>query len=100
LEAFAMEDVGVFYGHLVYFMAIWYIFWPFSIINGHLVYFLLFWYVLQRKSGNPELNLSEFLCTTFAPVQNQTKKPERVLQNIGLSNLNSFSCAPFIHNLS
>jgi hypothetical protein len=30
-EGLAMEDVGIFYGHLVYFMAIWYILWPFGI---------------------------------------------------------------------
>jgi hypothetical protein len=27
---------GIFYGHLVYFMAIWYILWPFGIFYGHL----------------------------------------------------------------
>jgi hypothetical protein len=24
-----MEDVGMFYGHLVYFKTIWYVLWPF-----------------------------------------------------------------------
>jgi hypothetical protein len=35
-----MEDVGIFYGHLVYFMAIWYIFPCFGMLY-------------QEKSGNP-----------------------------------------------
>jgi hypothetical protein len=50
----AMEDVGIFYGHLVYFTAIWYMLLPF-------VYFVVFWYIFprfgmfyQEKSGNPE----------------------------------------------
>jgi hypothetical protein len=32
-----MEDFGIFYGHLVYFVAIWYILWPFGIFYGYLV---------------------------------------------------------------
>jgi hypothetical protein len=46
LEGLAVEDVGIFYGHLVYFMAIWYILWPFGIFYGHLVYFVAIWYIL------------------------------------------------------
>jgi hypothetical protein len=30
LEGLAMEDVGIFYGHLVYFVAIWCILWLFG----------------------------------------------------------------------
>jgi hypothetical protein len=49
-----MEDVGIFYGrlvyifyfHLVYFEAIWYILWLFGI-------FFPFWYVLTRKIWQP-----------------------------------------------
>jgi hypothetical protein len=37
-----MENFGIFYGHLVYFMAIWYILRPFGkiygIVCGNLVY--------------------------------------------------------------
>jgi hypothetical protein len=33
-----MEDVGVFYGHVV-FTAIWYISWNFGTFYGYLVYF-------------------------------------------------------------
>jgi hypothetical protein len=37
-----MENVGIFYGHLEYFTAIWYIFKPFDIVLGNLVYFTSF----------------------------------------------------------
>jgi hypothetical protein len=53
LEGLAMEDVGVFYGHVVYFMCIWYILVSFGI-------FMVIWYIFpvlvcldQEKSGNP-----------------------------------------------
>jgi hypothetical protein len=36
---------GIFYGHLVYFMAIWYILLPFGIFYCHLVYFTAIWYI-------------------------------------------------------
>jgi hypothetical protein len=32
-----MEDIGIFYGHLVYFTAIWYTLLPFGIFYGYLV---------------------------------------------------------------
>jgi hypothetical protein len=48
-----MEDVGVFYGHLVYFTANWYMLWPFGIFVGHLVTFFHFGMLYQGKSGNP-----------------------------------------------
>jgi hypothetical protein len=38
LEGLAMEDVGIFYGHLIYFTAIWYFLLPSGIFYGHLVY--------------------------------------------------------------
>jgi hypothetical protein len=45
---------------MVYFMAIWYILWPFGIFYGHLVYFMVICYIFprfgmlyQEKSGNP-----------------------------------------------
>jgi hypothetical protein len=47
--------------HLVYFVAFWYILWPFGIFCGHLVYvfydylvyFSRFGILYQEKSGNP-----------------------------------------------
>jgi hypothetical protein len=47
-----MEIVGIFYDHLVYFTAIWYI--PIVAISFILGLFGIFfpcWYVLQEKSG-------------------------------------------------
>jgi hypothetical protein len=40
-----MEDVGVLYGRLVNFTAVWYILWPFGICCGHLVYVVAIWYI-------------------------------------------------------
>jgi hypothetical protein len=37
------ENIGIFYGHLVYFTLIWYILCPFGIFYGHLVYFVVIW---------------------------------------------------------
>jgi hypothetical protein len=61
-----MEDVGIFFGHLVYFTAIWYIVWPFGILCGHLVNFTVIWYIFphfgmlcHEKSGNPVLRIEE-----------------------------------------
>jgi hypothetical protein len=53
LDAFAMENVDIFYSPLVYFTAIWYILWPFGIIYGNLVYFSRFGMLYKEKSGNP-----------------------------------------------
>jgi hypothetical protein len=50
LEGLALEDVGMFYGLLAYFAAIWYVVRPFGVFYGHLVYFPL------DKSGNPGLD--------------------------------------------
>jgi hypothetical protein len=69
LEGVAIEDVGIFYGHLAYFTSVRYILWAFGIFYGHLVYFMVIWYILwalgiffrfgmlyQEKSGNPAEN--------------------------------------------
>jgi hypothetical protein len=50
---FWMEDVGRFYGRLVYFTAVGYILWPLGIFCGHWVYSSLFGMLYQEKSGNP-----------------------------------------------
>jgi hypothetical protein len=34
---------GIYYGHLVYVMAIWYSLWTFGKFYGHLVYFMDIW---------------------------------------------------------
>jgi hypothetical protein len=59
LECLEMNDVGKFYGHLVYlFTAIWYIVCPFGIFAVSLVYFSRFGMLYQEKSGNPDYDCS------------------------------------------
>jgi hypothetical protein len=43
-----MEDVSIFYRHLVYFTDTWYILWTFGIFCGNLVYFVAIWYILWQ----------------------------------------------------
>jgi hypothetical protein len=57
-----MENVGIFYIHLVYFTAIGNILWPFGIFCGHLVYFPPFLYVVP--GANP--TIFDFTATTPA----------------------------------
>jgi hypothetical protein len=49
-----MEDVGIFYGHLVYFRSFCYILGTFGIVRGNLVYFSRFGIFYREKSGNPD----------------------------------------------
>jgi hypothetical protein len=53
-EGLLMDDVGILYGHLVYFIAIGYILVAFGIFKCDLVYFSRFGMLFQEKSGNPE----------------------------------------------
>jgi hypothetical protein len=48
-----MEDVGIFYGHLVHFTVFCYILLTFGIVRGNLVYFPPFWYFVPRKIWQP-----------------------------------------------
>jgi hypothetical protein len=48
-----MEDVGIYCGHLVYFMASWHILRLFGIFYGYLVCSPRFGKLYQEKSGNP-----------------------------------------------
>jgi hypothetical protein len=42
----SMEDVGIFYCHLGYFVVIWNILRPFGIFHGYIfVYFMVIWYI-------------------------------------------------------
>jgi hypothetical protein len=52
-----MEDVGIFYGHLVHFKVFCYILWTFGIARDNLVYILPFWYFVPRKIWQPCLRL-------------------------------------------
>jgi hypothetical protein len=57
MEGLAMENLGIFYDHLVYFTAIGHILWPFVIFCGNLVYFSPFGYFVPKKSGNPAVEI-------------------------------------------
>jgi hypothetical protein len=48
-----MENLGIFYDHLVYFTDIGNILWAFGIFCGNLVYFSPFWYSGPRKIWQP-----------------------------------------------
>jgi phage shock protein PspC (stress-responsive transcriptional regulator) len=59
------NGIGIFYGDLVYFTVLWYIFCPFGIFCDYLVYFVIIWYifsVLLCTSGNPAM---EERCASF-----------------------------------
>jgi hypothetical protein len=60
-----MEDVGIFYGHLVHFTAFCYILRTFGIVRSNLVYFSRFWYFVQRKIWQPWCNQSQPSFSTF-----------------------------------
>jgi hypothetical protein len=56
----------IFYGHLGYFMTIWYILCSFGIFYDHLVYIMFIWYIFSsfgimciENSGNPDSDDSE-----------------------------------------
>jgi hypothetical protein len=46
----AVENLGILYFHLVYFTSIGNILWPFGIFCGHLVYFVVIWYSFSHFS--------------------------------------------------
>jgi hypothetical protein len=48
-----MEEVGIFYGHLVYFTPILKILWPFDIFYGNWYIFPRVGILYREKSGNP-----------------------------------------------
>jgi hypothetical protein len=48
-----MENLGIFYDHLVYFTAVGNILWPFCYFFGLSVYFPCFGILYQEKSDNP-----------------------------------------------
>jgi hypothetical protein len=64
---YTLWPFGIFYGHLVYFTAIWSTLKPFGIFCGHLVffiakwYFFLLWYFVERKIWQPWLRPLLFL---------------------------------------
>jgi hypothetical protein len=58
-----MENLGIFYYHLVYFTAIGHILWPFGIFCGNMVYFSPVWVFWTKKNlATPATGLNEPLC--------------------------------------
>jgi hypothetical protein len=57
LVGLGMENLGIFYNHLVYFTVVGIMLWPFGIFCGHLVYFSRFGILYQEISGNPAKNV-------------------------------------------
>jgi hypothetical protein len=53
LEGIGMDKVGIFYGHLEYTSAIWYILWPFGNFVNFVAKFPPFWYIVSRKIWQP-----------------------------------------------
>jgi hypothetical protein len=53
-----MENAGIFYGHLEYFTAIWYIVWSFGNVVVIWYIFPRFGILCQEKSGNPVQDLA------------------------------------------
>jgi hypothetical protein len=49
-----MEDVGIFYGHLVHFTVFCFILWTFGVVRDNLVYISHFGILYKEKSGNPD----------------------------------------------
>jgi hypothetical protein len=58
-----MEDVSIFYRHLVCFIAIWYILLPFGTFSGYLVYIHHFG-MLYKKFWQPGY-VCMYVCKTF-----------------------------------
>jgi hypothetical protein len=69
-----MEDVGKFYGHLVYFTDIKYILWTLGIFYSNLVYFSRFSMLCQEKYVNPGwvkwITRDQWSQSMFAPLLN------------------------------
>jgi hypothetical protein len=59
---------------LVYFMTIWSILWPLEIFYGHLVYFVVIWYIFPHFVILDLLNLATLICVRARsnPFQLQT----------------------------
>jgi hypothetical protein len=60
----------LFYSQMVYFMAIWYIWWPLGMFGGLLVYFSRFGMLYREKSGNPVHCIGRFGCDSDSHVPN------------------------------
>jgi hypothetical protein len=69
LEGLAKEDVGIFYGHLVYFTAIRNILRTYGIFYGHIIYFVAIWYIFPVLVCCTKKNLA----TLYVPEEEDMK---------------------------
>jgi hypothetical protein len=68
----AMEDAGIFYGHLVHFMVFCYLLWTFGIVCGNLVYFPVLVFCTKK---NLATLLKKVCLDKLTPTQ-ETHKPD------------------------
>jgi hypothetical protein len=54
LEGLWPDNFDIFHDHSVFFVAIYFILWPFGICCAHLLYYPHFGKLYQGKSGNPD----------------------------------------------
>jgi hypothetical protein len=74
LEGLAIEDVGIFYGHLVRFTVFCYILWTFGIVCGNFLYFSILVFCTKKnlatlvQSGRPAADVTAVkgIVRTFA----------------------------------
>jgi hypothetical protein len=79
LEAFAMEDLGLFYGHLVYFVAIlvyvWYMLWVFVIFSPVLVRRKIWQPCRQGHAANLQKNKFFFFSAKHQQINSSSAIP-------------------------
>jgi hypothetical protein len=64
---------------LVYFVDIWSILWPFGMFCGHLVYFVVIWYSFHILVNCTEKNLANLVFTDVGKCQKQFFEAETFL---------------------
>jgi hypothetical protein len=77
-----MEDVGIFYGHLVNIPANWHILWPLPrYIRPRFGTFYPFWYIVRRRIWQPSSGLTNFTASFSFKMSKKAnnKKANRIL---------------------
>jgi hypothetical protein len=64
---------GLLYGHLVYFMAIWSTLWPVGLLYGDLVYFMAIWYIFPLWYIAPRKIWQPCVCLHFTSLKDLTR---------------------------
>jgi hypothetical protein len=98
-EGLAMEYIGIFFYHLVYFTVIWYILWSFGtyilwsfgifyghlvhIFYGNLVYFMVIWYIYFMVIWYILWSFGTYIFPVFGMFdQEKSGNPVHMLSNI------------------